>query len=252
MIYPKKAGVLLALGGAFALTVLTVGCGDKTTRIETPGAQMQTGISVTGQGKVSGKPDVAKLSLGVTSEADTVQKARDRAAAALDGIIKALKNNGVADKDIQTHQLNIQPQYDYNNGNQKLRGFQVMNVLSVTLRDINKTSQAVDEAVRAGGNETTIQGLSFTIDNLENLKQQAREKAVADAKAKAETLAKTAGVSLGAAMNIAENSYAPAVVYDRDRSAAGGIAAPNTGPGTPIQAGELDVTVDVSITWAIK
>jgi uncharacterized protein YggE len=250
VIHRKKAGALVVLGAAVALAVLTVGCGDKTTRIEAQGGQMQTGISVSGEGKVSGKPDVAKLSLGVTAESDTVQTARDKAAAALDGIIKALKNNGVADKDIQTQQFNIQPQYDYNNGTQRLRGFQVTNILSVTLRDINKTSQAVDDAVSAGGNETTIQGLSFTIDNPEDLKQQAREKAVADAKAKAETLAKTAGVSLGAAVNISEGSTVPPVFYDR--SAAGGIAGPNTGPSTPIQPGELDVTVDVSITWAIQ
>jgi uncharacterized protein len=250
VIHTRKSGALMALGAAVALAVLTVGCGDKTTRIETAGAQMQTGISVQGEGKVSGKPDVAKLSLGVTSEADTVQAARDRAATALDGIIKALKNNGVADKDIQTQQLSIQPQYDYNNGTQRLRGFQVTNVLSVTLRDINKTSQAVDDAVTAGGNETTIQGLSFTIDNPDDLKQQAREMAVADAKAKAETLAKTAGVSLGAAMNISEGSTAPPVFYDR--SAAGAVAPSTGAPSTPIQPGELDVTVDVSITWAIQ
>jgi uncharacterized protein YggE len=248
VIYPKRSGALLALGAIVAVAALAAGCGDRTTRVET-GSQIQPGISVTGEGKVSGKPDVAKLSLGVTSEADTVQSARDKAATALDAIVKALKNVGVADKDIQTQQLNIQPQYDYNNGNQRLRGFQVVNVLSVTLRDINKTSQAVDDAVRAGGNETTIQGLAFTIDNPADLKQQAREQAVADARAKAETLAKTAGVSLGAAMNISENSVTP-VYYDA-RSAAG-IAAPDTAPSTPIQPGQLDVTVDVSITWAIK
>ena len=246
----ERMRALLALGAGIALAVLAAGCGDKTTRIETTGGQIQSGISVQGEGKVSGKPDVAKLSLGVTSDADTVQSARDKAASALDGIIKALKNDGVADKDIQTQQFNIQPQYDYNNGSQRLRGFQVMNILSVTLRDINKTSQAVDDAVRAGGNETTIQGLSFTIDNPEDLKQQAREKAVADAKAKAETLAKTAGVTLGAAMNISETGFAPPVYYDR--SAAAGIAAPDTGPSTPIQPGELDVTVSVSITWQIR
>jgi hypothetical protein len=232
------------------LGVLAAGCGDRTTRVETSGGQMQTGISVTGEGKVSGKPDVAKLTLGVTAEADTVQKARDQAAGSLDGIVKSLKNNGVADKDIQTQQLNIQPQYDYKDGNQKLRGFQVTNILNVTLRDINKTSQVVDDAVRAGGNDTTIQGLAFTIDNPDALKKQAREKAVADAKAKAETLAQVAGVGIGAAMSISESSNTP--VYYDSRSAQGGIAAPDTGGPTPIQPGELDVTVQVSITWAIK
>lgn len=250
MINRRSMASYAVVGVVAGLAVLAVGCGDRTTRVETTGGQLQTGISVTGQGKVSGKPDVAKLTLGVRAEADTVQKARDQAASSLDGIVRALKNNGVAEKDIQTQQLNIQPQYDYNNGNQRLRGFEVVNILSVTLRDINKTSQVVDDAVRVGGNETTIQGLAFTIDNPDALKKQAREKAVADAKAKAETLAQVAGVSIGAAMNISENSFTP-VYYDA-RSAQSGVAAPDTGGPTPIQAGELDVTVDVSITWAIK
>lgn len=248
--YRKNAGVLVGLAGAVTLAALAVGCGNRTTRVETGGAQVQRGISVNGTGKVSGKPDVAKLALGVHAESDTVQNARDRAATSLDAIIKTLKTNGVADKDIQTQQFNIQPQYDYSNGNQRLRGFQVTNVLSVTLRDINKTSQVVDDAVRAGGNETTIQNLAFTIDKPDDLKQQAREKAVADAKSKAETLAKAAGVSVGDAMNISESSYAPPIFDAR-----AGIAGPATGeaaPSTPIQPGELDVTVDVSVTWSIK
>ena len=246
----KRVAGLATIGAVVALGVFAAGCGDRTTRVETSGGQGQTGISVTGEGKVSGKPDVAKLTLGVNAESDTVQKARDQAAVSLDGIVKSLKNNGVAEKDIQTQQFNIQPQYDYNDGNQRLRGFQVTNILSVTLRDINKTSRVVDDAVKAGGNDTAIQGLAFTIDNPADLQKQAREKAVADAKAKAETLAQVAGVIIGAAMNISENSNAP-VFYD-SRSARAGIGAPDTGGPTPIQPGELDVTVQVSITWAIK
>ena len=250
MINRKNFGGLALVGAAIALGLLATGCGDRTTRVETSSGQGQTGISVTGEGKVSGKPDVAKLALGVNAESDTVQKARDQAANSLDAIVKTLKSNGVADKDIQTQQLNIQPQYDYNNGSQKLRGFQVTNVLNVTVRDINKTSQIVDDAVKAGGNDTTIQGLAFTIDNPNDLQKQAREKAVADAKAKAETLAQVAGVGIGAAMNISESSNTP-VFYDRSASFAQDKAiAPSA--ATPIQPGELDVTVDVSITWEIK
>ena len=246
----KRVAGFAVIGAAVVFGVLAAGCGDRTTRVETSGGQGQTGISVTGEGKVSGKPDVAKLTLGVNAESDTVQKARDQAAVSLDGIVKSLKNNGVAEKDIQTQQFNIQPQYDYNDGNQRLRGFQVTNILSVTLRDINKTSRVVDDAVKAGGNDTAIQGLAFTIDNPEVLKKEAREKAVADAKSKAETLAQVAGVTIGAAMSISENSNAP-VFYDT-RFQKGGIGAPDTGGPTPIQPGELDVTVQVSITWAIK
>lgn len=245
----KRVGVVLALGAVAALSLTAAGCGDRTTRVETSAGQVQKGISVSGTGKVTGKPDVVKLTLGVSAEADTVQKARDQAAASLDAMIKSLKNNGIAEKDLQTQQFSIQPQYDYNDGNQRLRGFQVTNILNVTLRDINKTGQVVDDAVRAGGNDTQIQGLAFTIENPDDLKQQAREKAVADAKAKAETLARSAGVTIGEAMNISETGYAPPVFYDKS---ANSFAGPATGESTPIQPGELDVTVDVSITWAIE
>ena len=75
------------------------------------------------------------------------------------------RKNGVADKDIQTQQFNIMPEYDYSGGVQRLRGFQVTNIVGTTLRDINKTSQIVDNAVTAGGDNTQVQGLAFTIDN---------------------------------------------------------------------------------------
>ena len=208
-----------------------------------------TGISVNGEGKVSGKPDIANLSLGVLAEAGTVQEARDQAAASLDAMIKSLKANGVEEKDIQTQQLSIQPQYDYNNGNQKLRGFQVTNIVSVKLRDINKTGKVVDDAVTAGGNNTTIQNLVFTIDNPTELQKQAREAAVADARARAETLAKAAGVSLGDARSISETSYSPVPYY---AGAGAELSARDAAPDTPIQAGELDVIINVSVTWNIK
>jgi hypothetical protein len=244
----KRIGLFAGLGAVAVLSLAAAACGDRTTRVET-GGQTQKGISVTGTGKVTGKPDVAKLTLGVSAEADSVAKARDQAAASMDAMIKSLKDNGVAEKDIQTQQFNIEPQYDYNEGKPRLRGFRVTNIVTATLRDINKTSKVVDDAVTAGGNDTQIQGLSFTIDNPEDLKRQAREKAVADAKAKAETLANSAGVRIGDAITISESGYMPPIFEAR-----GGIAAPDTGPGvsTPIQPGGLDVTVDVSVTWSIK
>jgi hypothetical protein len=246
----KKVSAVLGLGMLVALSFAAVGCGDKTTQVEAQD-QAQKGISVTGEGKVTGKPDVAKLSLGVMSESDTVQQARDQAAASMAAIIKSLKTNGVDDKDIQTQQLNIAPQYDYSNGNgiQRLRGFQVTNIVNVTLRDIDKTSQAVDDAVTAGGNDTQIQSLSFTIDDTSGLQQQARAQAVADAKSKAETLAKAAGVNVGEALTISETSFMPPVYYQR--AAAGDVAAAPS-VSTPVEPGEVDVTVDVSVTWNIN
>lgn len=246
----RKLGAVAGLGVLLLLSIAAAGCGDEVTRV---GAQDQSqkGISVNGEGKVSGKPDIANLTLGVMAEASTVQGARDQAAASLDAMIKSLKANGVDDKDIQTQQLSIQPQYDYNNNKQELRGFQVTNIVSVKLRDINKTSQVVDDAVTAGGNNTTIQNLAFTIDNPTELQKQAREAAVADAKAKAETLAKAAGVNVGEALFISESSYSPGPYY-LGANASAELSARDAAPATPIQAGELDVIINVSVTWNIN
>ena len=249
----RRILVMTGLGAALLVSLTAATCGDTTIRSEpSGGAQGFNGITVTGTGKVKSKPDLVQIQLGVSTLAPSVQEARDKAAKALDGMISSIKANGVAEKDIQTQQLSIQPEYDYRDNQQVLRGFRVSNVVAVKLRDINKTSKVVDDAVSAGGNETQIQGISFTIDNPEELKSQAREKAVADAKAKAATLAKAAGVQVGDALQISESSYAPPI-YDA-RSAFANDAAKSSAPQpeTPIQAGELDVSVDVSVTWSIK
>jgi uncharacterized protein len=244
----RRLAIFGALGAAVMLSMMAATCGDTTIRNE--GTNPSTnGISVSGSGKVTGKPDIAQIQLGVSSLAPTVQEARDKAATALDAMIKTIKANGVAEKDIQTQQFSISPEYDYSNNQQTLRGFRVNNVLAIKLRDINKTSKVVDDAVNAGGNETQIQGISFTIDNPDDLKTQAREKAVADAKQKAETLAKAVGVEVGDAITISESGYSPPIY---NAIGAGKGAADIAAPATPIQPGELDVSIDVSVTFAIK
>ncbi len=246
----KRMLVVAGLGAVTFLSLVAATCGDTTTTVENSGEQMR-GISVAGQGKVQGEPDIASISLGVSALAPTVAEARTQAATSLKAMIDTMKANGIDARDIQTSQLSIYPEYNYlDDGRQELRGFRVQNTVTATLRDIDKTGKVVDDAVVAGGNDTAINGISFSIENPDDLKKQAREKAVADARSRAETLASAAGVTLGDAITISENSYAPPVVYDGFARAGADTAAPV--PETPIEAGQLDVTVDVSITWGIK
>ena len=119
------------------------------------------------------------------------------------------------------------------------------NSVSAKVRDINATGKVVDDAVNAGGNDVQIQGISFTIDKPDDLQRQAREQAIADARDKADTLAKAGGVSLGDAISITEGGGVQPV--QASPAAASGPAAQ-----TPIQPGELDVTVTVNVTWAIR
>jgi uncharacterized protein YggE len=244
---PKRIVTLAAVATAVFVASVAATCGNTTTRVENTGANQQTGITVSGDGKATGKPDVAMLTLGVSRLADSVDAARNGAAASLDAMIKAMTADGVAKDDIQTVQFNISPEYDYTNGKQKLTGFRVTNVVSVKVRDIGQTSKVVDDAVTAGGNDVQVQNISFTIDKPDDLKKQARQAAVADAKAKAQTLATEAGVALGNPITISETSVVAPIPFDARAGAAVGAA-----PSTPIEPGTQDVTVSVSITWSIK
>ncbi len=245
----KRWLILVGVSGAIFLSLVAATCGSTNTTIENTDKQA-TGISVSGQGKVAAKPDIASISLGVNALAPSVAEARTQAATSMDGMINSMKANGVDEKDIQTSSLSIYPEYNYlDDGRQELRGFRVQNTVNAKIRDIDKTGEIVDEAVEAGGNDAVINSISFSIDKPEDLQKQAREQAVADAKARAETLAQAAGVSLGDAISISESSYIPPVYYE---GAARDSAAGAPVPETPIEAGELDVTVDVTITFAIE
>jgi hypothetical protein len=241
----------MVFAGAMLLASLTFAgalCGE-TTRITTQSADDNAkGITVTGEGKVTAAPDVAMLTLGVHTLAPTVAEARDGAATALDAMVASMRANGIDEKDIQTQQLSIHPEYDYGNEQQTLRGFRVTNTVLAKVRNIDNTSKVVDDAVTAGGDSTTIEGIAFTIDEPGELQSQAREAAVRDARAKAETLASAAGVGLGDPIEINEGGGVQPVYYSGAEIAADRQAA----APTPIEPGELDVVINVSVTWDIS
>jgi uncharacterized protein YggE len=232
--------------GAVAL-LGAAACTPKTT-VQVPSQQQQTGITVSGEGKATGTPDIANIQLGVSTLANTVAEARSQAAASMDAMVTSMKNNGVDEKDIQTQQLSIAPEYDYTGTRQVLKGFRVTNIVSAKIRKIDDTSKIVDDAVTAGGNDAQVQGISFSIDNPDDLKTQARKDAMADARSRAETLANEAGVQLGDPITISESSVVVPVPY----AAGAGAAKEVQTPTTPIEAGTQEVTVDISVTWSIK
>lgn len=228
-------------------------CGNETTRIETPPGEQARGISVTGEGKISAKPDLALVTLGVSALRPTVAEARDAAATSLNAMLEAIKNGGVEESDIQTSNLSIYPEYDYNGNTQTLRGFRVQNTVTAKVRDVDTTGEIVDAAVVAGGDDTTIESIAFTIDEPESLHTQAREEAVADAKRKAETLANASGVAVGEPISISEGSvFQPPIAYADRYAGAADSAESRVVPNTPIQPGELDVIINVTVTWSIQ
>jgi hypothetical protein len=191
------------------------------------------------------------LTVGVSAQRESIEAAREAASAAQTGVIAALIDNGVDEKDIQTVQFNVSPQYDFSrtNGPGEIIGYIVSNVVTAKVRELDRAGEAIDAATAAGGNDAVVQGVSFGIDDPTALQAQAREEAVQKAKAQAEQLASNSGAKLGKLLSISESSYYP--YYDRGIPTAAGGAAFDA-ESTPIQSGELEISVTVSVVYAIE
>ena len=204
-------------------------------------------ISVTGVGTVVTTPDVADLRLGVTITRPTVRATRADAAAAMTKVLAALKALGIADKDIQTTNISLQPAYDYNaNANPpRIIGYALSNGVAVTVRDLDKVGDAIDDALAAGA--TTFDGVSFRVADPAKAQQQARTDAMNQAKANASTLAAAAGVTISGVASISETTAQ--TPYPIFYGAAAG--APTKDVATPVQVGTTDVTITVSVVYLI-
>jgi uncharacterized protein YggE len=204
------------------------------------------GITVSGEGRVAGTPDTLTLTIGINLERDTVSQATEDAARLATGLIDALVAEGIAETDIQTANYSIYPEYDYRNDTRRLIGYRVSNEVRVKIRDLARAGEIIDRAGSQGGNEVVMQGLGFSREDNDLLVVSAREAAWQDARGKAEQLARLAGVTLGAPTMISESFSAPPpiqrVAFAED--AAGGFA-------TPIQPGELDVSVTIQVTFGL-
>ncbi len=181
-------------------------------------------VTVTGEGTVTAVPDNAVIRLGVSSQAKTARAASDANAKEMTVVLDAIKESGVADRDIQTTTLSLQPQYDPNKaGAARLVGFQVTNQVTVKIRDIGRLSAVLDRAIAAGANE--MSGIEFVVSEQAKLLDQARTAAIADARHKAELYANAAGMKVGRVMAISEEGAAqPPRPFQQLRAGAAAIA----------------------------
>jgi uncharacterized protein len=201
-------------------------------------------ISVTGEATVSVPPDQAQIDGGVTSDAKTAREASDANNAAMGKVLLALKGAGIEEKDYQTSRLSLQPQYAPNrSGPSPVVGYRASNRVTVRLRDVTKVAGIIDVLVGAGANE--LGGINFMVSQASKLLDEAREKAIADARRKAEIYAKAAGVTLGEPLGISEEGGAAPVFRGK---MVGGMAA----SAAPVAQGEETLSVTVSVSWAIK
>jgi uncharacterized protein len=165
-------------------------------------------VTVTGEASISVAPDTAVIRIGVTSQGKTAKDASDANAREMTAVLSAIKANGIAERDVQTSRLSLQPQYDPNKGGTAhLLGFQVTNQLSVRIREIGKLPDLLDRAVAAGANE--MSGIEFIVSEQSKLLDQVRAEAIADARRKVELYAKAAGIKVGHVVAITEEGSAP-------------------------------------------
>lgn len=201
-------------------------------------------IAVTGTGRVSVAPDVADLRLGVTVTEQTVEAARAANARAMAGILGALRAAPIEDRDIQTSGLSLNPAYDYSGPTPRLTGYTLTNTVAVTIRELGQVGPAIDGSLEAGA--TSLDSIAFRVQDPTAAEQQARQAAVADARAKAEVLAAAAGVSLSRVESISEAGGA--IPYPAFRETAKMAMADAS---TPIETGSNEIVVTVAVTYLI-
>jgi uncharacterized protein YggE len=207
-------------------------------------------IVVLGEGEASMRPDIAILSLGVMREAPSAGEALAENSKAMNDVIAALKAAGVADRDLQSSGLQINPRYDYQNkpdGTQvaKLAAYQVTNTLTVRVRDVAKTGEMIDKAVSLGVNQGG--SVTFANDDPKAALTDARKKAVADAVDKAKTLTEAAGVKLGQVVEITDLGYAQPPVPIQLKAYDGAARE-----ATPVEAGENAYRIQVNVTFELN
>jgi len=231
------AAAMVAAAATFldARTSMAVAEGEK-------GAQRTVSVSATGS--VAAEPDIARVTAGVVAEADTAKEAIARNSAAMAKVISALKSAGIAPKDLQTTSLHVDPRYTQAKEGRPARidGYRVSNQVRLTVRDVKKLGDVLDEAIEAGANR--INSISFDVANAETIKDEARKQAMANARRRAELYVAAAGVKLGPVLRISESV---SDVGPRESVSPRAMAA-----SIPIEAGTRVLDVEVHVTYGLQ
>jgi uncharacterized protein len=225
---------------------------QQASAIPQTSAVLPRSITVVGEGSVKIKPDVARANLGVETQSETVKGATSEATATIDKVVAALKAQGIAETDIQTSGYSLwtdRSSGPAGQGAEKIT-YRANNNVTIVIRDLGKVGTILDAAVNAGAN--AIQGISFGLDDPRKLASQAREKATADALAKAKELAQLNGVEVGDVVSVSEVVGTGGGYYN---SNFGALNAPKAGLGGGIGSvnpGELELSLSLQVVYAIR
>lgn len=218
-------------------------------------ATKSTTFDVTGEGKVTANPDVAVVTVGIQATASTVKAAQDQINSSINKVSEAIKKLGIDPKDIKTTNYNVNPSYDFNSG-QKITGYSANTNLLIKVRQIEKANQVIDTATSNGANQ--VGGISFDIDDepagsqtvstKTKSENEARVKAVEEAKKKASDASKIAGFKLGRIINYSENFGGSYPVSLRAMAADKAIG----GTPTQVEPGSNDIVISVTLSYEIQ
>ncbi|MEK7652997.1 MAG: SIMPL domain-containing protein [Patescibacteria group bacterium] len=251
---PPKWGLVLMTIVAVLLSVYLISLTRNSWRVydyigKSP--DIKDRVTVDGTGKVTAKPDIAQISIGVLTEKGTVKEAQKENTDKMNAITKALKDQfRIEDKDIQTSNFSVSPKYDWSDGRQRIIGYIVNQSVEVKVRNFDKIGEILAKAGELGAN--SVNGPQFTIDDPEVYRQEAREKAIKQAKEKAKTLADQVGIKLGRIVNFSEAMAGDYPIAYTLGLGIGGGASEKALPAPDIQAGSEEVVVYVSISYEIK
>lgn len=210
-------------------------------------------INITAEGKVTAAPDLATINASVVTDGDTAVSAQSDNTKKMDKVIAFVKSQGVKPEDIKTLDYNVYPKYDYSNGRNNLSGYTASQTLNIKLHDLTLVGKLLDGLTQNGINQ--IQNVSYSFEEPDNLRQQAREQALANAKEKAQRLANAAGVRLGKLVSFSENAYYPGPIpyatLSKDMAAGMGGGGVASAP-SQIEPGVQDITAEVNVTFELK
>ncbi|MGE0045175.1 MAG: SIMPL domain-containing protein [Hyphomonadaceae bacterium] len=204
-------------------------------------------LTVSAEARVDAAPDLATINLGVTTEGQTAQAAMQANAQRMTGLMAALRRAGVAERDVQTSNISINPQYVYGEGvPPRITGYQASNQVTVRVRDLANLGRTIDSTVAAGGN--TINGVSFSIDDPEPQLNEARTRAMTRARERADLYARAANMRVHRIVSISEgyNVPPPIPMPMMMRSEAANDAS------SPISPGEVRTTANVTVVFELR
>lgn len=205
-------------------------------------------ITIEGEGKVTSKPTLAQITVGLYSEGGDVPVVQAENTRKVNAMIAALKDVGIAEADLQSSGYNISPKYEYKDGSQRVIGYAVSQNLEVKVRDLGKVGTVLSRMGQVGANQ--VSGVNFTIDDPTSVKQEARRKALEDARLKAGELAKALDVEIVRVVTFSESgANPPPMPFYRTEALS---AAPASAPTPDIQPGSLDTMSHVSVTYEIR